>query len=46
MDTNKFPHSLIGAVVVGYNFGMWQENIFAGLWAALITFYAFTFRYD
>lgn len=37
---------LIISIAIGMNFGMWMQDFNAGTTAFLVTFTAFSFRYD
>lgn len=45
-QTKNIGLAILGMAVIGLNFGLWMDNIFAGLTAAMVTYYAFMFRYD
>lgn len=46
IQTKNIVLSIIASFAISINFGFWMENIFAGIFAFLISYYAFMFRYD
>ena len=45
-DNKKVTLSIVAMIAIGLNFGVWVQDINAGIFSALVTYYAFMFRYD
>ena len=46
MNDDKIFIGLVACIAMGLNFGMWAQNINAGLVGGLATWLAFCFKYD
>ena len=46
MKVENIVVGLVASIAMGMNFGTWMQDINAGITAFLVTWIAFTFRYD